>query len=67
MKVLIVNKFLYLKGGAETYTFKLGKAFKEHGHEVEYFGTQMKKTLWETPWGATPGNLILAVLFLKIF
>lgn len=45
MKVLIVNKFLYLKGGAETYTFKLGKAFKEHGHEVEYFGTQNEKNI----------------------
>lgn len=45
MKVLIVNKFLYLKGGAETYTFKLGNALKEHGHEVEYFGTQNEKNI----------------------
>ncbi len=40
MKVLLVNKFLYHKGGAETYTFKLGVALEEKGHEVQYFGLQ---------------------------
>lgn len=34
----MVNKFLYPKGGAETYTIKLGEFLKEKGHEVEYFG-----------------------------
>ncbi len=38
MKVLLVNKFLYPKGGAETYTFKLGKMLEEKEHSVEYFG-----------------------------
>ncbi|MGN0475461.1 MAG: glycosyltransferase [Acutalibacteraceae bacterium] len=38
MKILLVNKFLYLKGGAENYVFKLGKILEEHGHEVQYFG-----------------------------
>lgn len=38
MKVLLVNKFLYPKGGAETYVFKLGEALEDHGHEVQYFG-----------------------------
>lgn len=38
MKVLMVNKFLYPKGGAETYVFKLGKILEGHGHEVQYFG-----------------------------
>lgn len=38
MKVLLVNKFLYPKGGAETYVFKLGKALEDAGHEVQYFG-----------------------------
>ena len=40
MKVLLVNKFLYPKGGAETYVFKLGEALKDNGHEVEYFGLE---------------------------
>ncbi len=40
MKVLLVNKFLYPKGGAETYVFNLGNTLKGHGHEVEYFGLE---------------------------
>ena len=38
MKVLMVNKFLYQKGGAETYVIKLGNYFKEKGNDVQYFG-----------------------------
>ena len=38
MKILLVNKFLYPKGGAETYTFELGKTLERFGHTVEYFG-----------------------------
>lgn len=38
MKILMVNKFLYPAGGAETYLFKIGKYWKERGAEVEYFG-----------------------------
>ena len=38
MKVLLVNKFLYSKGGAETYVIKLGKYLKKMGHDVQYFG-----------------------------
>lgn len=38
MKILLVNKYLYPKGGAETYTFKLGKYLTDAGHSVEYFG-----------------------------
>lgn len=40
MKVLLVNKFLYPKGGSETYIFKLGKTLSDNGHTVEYFGLQ---------------------------
>ncbi|MBE6824417.1 MAG: glycosyltransferase family 4 protein [Ruminococcaceae bacterium] len=43
MKILMVNKFLYQKGGAETYTIKLGEILKRNGHEVEYFGLQNDK------------------------
>lgn len=38
MKVLMVNKFLRPVGGCESYMFGLANKFKEHGHEVEYFG-----------------------------
>lgn len=43
MKILMVNKFLYPRGGAETYFLKLGKYFECHGHEVSYFGMYDKK------------------------
>lgn len=38
MKILIVNKFLYPRGGAETYVLQLGQYLKAQGHEVQYFG-----------------------------
>ncbi|MCH5320261.1 MAG: glycosyltransferase [Eubacterium sp.] len=38
MKILMVNKFLYPAGGAETYMFGLGDYLKSSGHQVEYFG-----------------------------
>lgn len=40
MKILMVNKFLYLNGGSETYIFKLGEYLKYQGHKVEYFGME---------------------------
>ena len=45
MKILMVNKFLYPKGGAETYTFKLGKMLQDNGHTVEYFGLDNPKNI----------------------
>ena len=40
MKILIVNKFLYPNGGAETYVFEIGKQLQKMGHEVQYFGME---------------------------
>lgn len=40
IKVLMVNKFLHLCGGTETYMMKIGEFLKENGHEVEYFGME---------------------------
>ena len=37
MKILLVNKFFYRKGGSETYYFALGDALEEQGHEVIWF------------------------------
>ncbi|MBE5758503.1 MAG: glycosyltransferase family 4 protein [Clostridiales bacterium] len=40
MKILMINKFLYPRGGAETYVFKLGEQLIKEGHEVQYFGME---------------------------
>lgn len=45
MKILLINKFLYHKGGAETYVFKLGKILEERGHQVQYFGLENDKNI----------------------
>ena len=45
MKILLVNKFLYPKGGAETYVFKLGEMLTQKGHTVEYFGLENDKNI----------------------
>lgn len=45
MKILLVNKYLYYKGGAETYTLKIGKYLEEHNHEVQYFGMYSEKNV----------------------
>lgn len=43
MRILLVNKFLYPKGGAETYVLKLGDILRRRGHEVQYFGLENEK------------------------
>lgn len=45
MKILLVNKFLYPKGGAETYTFALGEILKKNGYSVEFFGLKNEKNI----------------------
>lgn len=40
MKVLLVNKFHYRKGGSETYYFALAEALKHRGHEVVFFAME---------------------------
>lgn len=45
MKVLLVNKFHYMKGGSERYYFTLAEAFKAHGHEVVFFAMQDEKNI----------------------
>lgn len=38
MKILIVNKFLYRRGGAESYILDLAGELLKQGHEVQFFG-----------------------------
>lgn len=43
MRILMVNKFLYPRGGSESYMLYLGEHLKKTGHEVEYFGMYDEK------------------------
>lgn len=40
MKILLVNKFHYRKGGAETYYFDLAEGLRSLGHEVVFFSSR---------------------------
>ena len=40
MRVLQINKYLYPKGGAETYMFQLSDALKESGVKINFWGMQ---------------------------
>lgn len=57
MKILLVNKFLYPKGGAETYVFKLGETLQKMDHEVEYFGMYHKDNIVENSSGQYTSNM----------
>jgi glycosyltransferase involved in cell wall biosynthesis len=43
MKILMVNKFLYSRGGCENYMLYLGEHLSKMGHEVQYFGMYDEK------------------------
>lgn len=43
MKILLVNKFHYHKGGAETYYFDLAEGLRSLGHSVIFFSSQNEK------------------------
>lgn len=45
MKILQINKFLYQRGGAETYLFALTKLLTEAGHEIIYFSQKNSKNI----------------------
>ena len=57
MKILLVNKYLYPKGGAETYTFKLGEYLTKAGHEVEYFGMYDENNIVHNSAGQYTDNM----------
>lgn len=40
MKIILVNKFHYLKGGSETYYFGLAEGLRALGHEVHFFAME---------------------------
>ena len=45
MRILMVNKFHYLKGGSEKYYFDLAKLLRENGHDVAFFSMKNEKNL----------------------
>ncbi len=45
MKILLVNKFHYRRGGSETYYFALADALKKAGHEVVFFAMKHEKNI----------------------
>lgn len=43
MRILLVNKFFYHKGGSETYLFALADGLRAMGHEVAFFSMHHPK------------------------
>ncbi len=57
MRILMVNKFLYPRGGAETYMLKIGDYLARMGHEVEYFGMYDDRNTVGNSAGQYTGNM----------
>jgi len=49
MKILLINKFFYKKGGADVYFLNLGRLLEQAGHEVAYFSMRHPNNL-KTEW-----------------
>ena len=49
MKILMVNKFYYIKGGSETYYFALKSLLESQGHEVIDFSMHYEKN-FDSPY-----------------
>lgn len=43
MKVLLINKYFYVRGGSETYYFALADMLQKAGHEVIFFSMEHEK------------------------
>lgn len=57
MKILMVNKFFYIKGGSETYYFALKKKLEAHGHKVIDFSMRDRKNLYSQYSGYFVSNV----------
>lgn len=49
MKILLINKYHFLKGGAERAYFDMARILTDHGHEVAFFSMQHPNNV-PTPW-----------------
>lgn len=45
MRILLVNKFHYLRGGSEKYYFDLANLLKEKGHDIAFFSMMDEKNI----------------------
>ncbi len=45
MKILQINKFLKIVGGAETYMFQLSRSLQDFGIEVRFWGMKDKENI----------------------
>lgn len=45
MKILLINNFFYLTGGAERYFFNLGELLERQGHQVVYFSMKSEQNI----------------------
>ena len=45
MRILLVNKFHYLRGGSEKYYFELAQLLKSKGHTVGFFSMKHEKNI----------------------
>lgn len=57
MKILMVNKFLYPRGGSEIYMLDLSRKLTDMGHEVFYFGMEDEKNTVKVKDGLEVRNL----------
>ena len=62
MKILQVNKFLYPKGGSETYMFELSNALKEKGYSIEYWGMKDEKNSVKDTYNCFVNNIDFSAL-----
>ncbi len=51
MRIIMINKFLYPRGGAETYALELGQELRKQGHIVQYFGMYDEQNTETNRWG----------------
>ncbi len=65
MKILIVNKFLYAKGGAETYTLSLGNMLHQRGHNVQFYGICDERNIVGNDYGILADNRDLSSSVIK--
>lgn len=67
MKILLVNKFYYRRGGDCIYMLNLEQLLKAHGHEVAVFAMDYPENL-DTPWKKYfPGNMCKLMAFTRPF
>lgn len=67
MKILLVNKFYYRRGGDCIYMLNLEQLLKSHGHEVAVFAMNYPENL-DTPWKKYfPKNMSKLMAFTRPF